>query len=154
MPGVWVNIPRTGSCQEGTIVTELKLAQYIGYLDQGKVNFAYGFTDQDVFFTGIQIMRDSSTARCAAAVVNAIVIDAGIHWQDHEFYDVQTHQGYPGCQPGWCTINRLVIQGHGDVIVHISLKTVAVATTDAAKNQKILEAIPEEFRDAFLARIG
>lgn len=135
------------------ITMDLRLAQYQGYQGQGMVNFAYAQTGQGIFFTGTQIVLNSSTARCATAVVNAIVNDAHIRWQDYEFFDVQTHQGYLGHED-WCAINQLVIHGNERLITRVSFKTVVAPTINARKNEKVAAAIPEEIREAFLERIG
>lgn len=135
---------------------DLKLAQYYGNLNSGLVNLAYAPTERGIFFTGIQIAPNSSTTRCLASVVNAITIDARIRWQDHAFFDVQTHQGYPGTDEGWCAIYRLEIAGDEETgkIKRVLLHIVAMATHDATTDDKIIEAIPEEVRPAFFAHIG
>lgn len=135
------------------ITMELTHWSYYGYMNR-EIKLVYARTEQGIFLSGTQIEENSSTTKCAAAVVTAICQREQINWQDQPFFDVQTYHGYPGTEEGWCAIYQLAIYGHDALISRVSQRLVVAPTTDARTNEKVAAAIPEEVRPAFMRLIG
>ena len=118
------------------------------------IRFKYTVIEENrkVFFSGTE-QKGTSTVNAAPDVILAICHAARIAPADYTFFDVLTHRGIPGKDPGYCEIHELRISGEGTRLRVPGRRIIAIAQENADIDPSVLDALPEDYRDAFVRLI-
>lgn len=88
---------------------ELKEVSYRGFGRKGDGRVVYTVLDNQVFFSGITLPREStSTINAVESIISAICEAEALDWKTTTFYDIRTHRGY--YKPvGFCEVNLITL---------------------------------------------
>lgn len=91
----------------------LQEVNYAGFTPVSGGKVAYTVVSDKVYFSGLTSpLQSTSTINATESVIQAICQAAGLDWTTCEFYDIQTHRGYPQRIPGEWVIDKLHVVCH------------------------------------------